>query len=688
MSEIECATGLPPGGPELRLPLPVTSIPLAPRMDRATPSKPIGTGWRWRLPYLMLMLFLLAIAALVWLIRDYDEEDQRATLISDVLWMEQNLRFHLEKGSELLAQLGPGLLDEAHPTASARAQMQRLLQPDNPVVQVIWMDSLGAIRGALPAMSENRRIGETEDATPAASLFRLAMVSGRPVYGPAYQILGDDAYFEVYVPHFRNGEFAGVIVAVQSLRELIYREVPWWFSEKYRVSVTDPTGQELVSKSKVAALAHGLEYTIPLDPPGRGLILKITAYRGEVRWIPILLGASIVLLAAGIMWSVWRLRLHVVRRQQAEHALHEAYAFRRAMEDSLLTGLRARDMEGRMIYVNPAFCQMVGYSESELLGRKPPMPYWDPDELGQTQALHEYILSRPDAAGTGVEVRLRRRNGERLDAMVFEAPLIDAHGNQTGWMGSVLDITEQKRVETMARQQEERLHATSRLINMGEMASTLAHELNQPLAAIASYNTGCMNRLANNQANTEELLMILGKLGKQAQRAGQIIRRVHNFVRRSEPKVEQVDLNLLVTEAIGLVEPDARKRNVDIDLVAEEGPALVRIDPVMIEQVLVNLIRNGMDAMRDIPLDLRRLTVNIGQRDKGIEVSVRDRGRGIPPETAARLFEPFFTTKTEGMGMGLNICRSIIESHRGTLTFEAAMDGGTVFRFWLPAGEQ
>lgn len=657
-------------------------------MNQVIPSGSIATTWRWRLPYLMLALFLMAIAALVLLIRNYDEEDQRATLISDVLWMEQNLRFHLEKGTELLAQLGPGLLDDARPSASARAQMQRLLQPDNPVVQVIWMDRNGDIRGALPAMGETQRIGETEDATPAASLFRLARVSGRPVYGPAYQVLSDDAYFEVYVPHFRDGEFAGVIVGVQSLRALINSEVPWWFSEKYRVSVNDPTGQEIVSKSKAAILAHGLDYTIPLDPPGRGLVLKITTYRGEVRWIPILLGASILLLAAGIMWSVWRLRLHVMRRQQAEHALHEAYAFRRAMEDSLLTGLRARDMEGRMIYANPAFCQMVGYSESELLGRKPPMPYWDPDELGRTKSLHEYILSHPHAGDRGVEVRLRRRNGERLDAMIFEAPLIDAHGNQTGWMGSVLDITEQKRIETMARQQEERLHATSRLITMGEMASTLAHELNQPLAAIASYNTGCMNRLANNQANPEELLTILGKLGKQAQRAGQIIRRVHDFVRRSEPKVERIDLNQLVTEAIGLVEPDSRKRNIEVAFTAAEGPTHVRIDPVMIEQVLVNLIRNGMDAMRDIPLDLRRLDVSIGRRENGVEVSVRDRGRGIPPETAERLFEPFFTTKTEGMGMGLNICRSIIESHRGTLVFEAALDGGTVFTFWLPADEE
>ena len=654
-------------------------------LSNAAPS-----GWRWQLPYILLALFIAAILALVWLVRENDLEDQRTTLISDVLWIEQNLRFQLEKNADLMAELAPDLLGEAALSTAAEARAMRLVRQDNPAVQLIWMSANGSIVGAMPKFEADQDPAsslQTElpaDQLPSADLFRLAAASGRVVYGPVYRAINEDVRFALYVPYYRGSEFAGVVVGIHSLRDMVTREVPWWFSERYRVSIHDSAGDEIVAKSKVAALSRNLDYTIPLDPPGRGVTLKVTAYRSEVRWVAVLLGATIALLAASVAWSVWQLRRHVVRRQAAERALRDEYAFRRAMEDSLLTGLRARDMDGRMIYVNPAFCRMVGFSAEELIGEKPPMPYWDPQDLVRTQALHEYILAR-GTTGDGVEVRLKRRNGERLDALIFEAPLIDAQGRQTGWMGSVLDITEQKRAQFMARQQEERLQATSRLITMGEMASTLAHELNQPLAAIASYATGCVNRLEHGPIAREELSGIIGKLSKQAQRAGQIIRRIHDFVRRSEPKREALDLNAVVRDAIGLVEPDAHKRAVDIDLQLAEALPQTPADPVMVEQVAINLIRNGMDAMKEIPAIQRRLVVSTLHLGQEVAIRVSDRGSGIPPEVSAKLFEPFFTTKAEGMGMGLNICRSIAELHRGRLAFEPNPEGGTIFTFWLPA---
>src|SRR5574338_464500 len=219
---------------------------------------------------------------------------------------------------------------------------------------------------------------------------------------------------------------------------------------------------------------------------------------------------------------------------------------------------------------------------------------------------------------------------------------------------------------------------------MGEMASTLAHELNQPLAAISSYSAGCLNQLERENADPSELKDILAKLGKQAQRAGQIIKRVHNFVRRSEPKREMVDINALIREAVALVEPDARKRLARIETALAPRLAEVPADPIMIEQVVVNLLRNGMDAMVDIPPAHRVLHIATRTRDGQVLIQVADRGRGIPPEAAARLFQPFYTTKAEGMGMGLNICRSIAELHRGKLGFEPNPGGGTIFTFALP----
>ena len=652
---------------------------------------PLGqpAAWRWRLPYLLLALFIGAILSLVWLVRSNDLEEQRATLISDVLWMEQNLRFQLEKNADLLGELAPELLGRDGMSYNAAARAMRLIQPGNPVVQVIWIMPDGAIGGAMPRLEVMPPPAGKAEATtelPSNALVRLAAASGRAVFGPVFEAIDNDVRFAVYVPYYRGSEFAGVVVGVHSLRDLVNREVPWWFSERYELSILDATGREIVSKSKVDALATKMQYQIPLDPPGRGVSLRVRPYRAQVRWVAVLLSGAIALLAAGVVWSVWQLRRHMVRRQAAELALREEYAFRRAMEDSLLTGLRARDMEGRMVYVNPAFCRMVGFSADELIGHAPPMPYWDPDELARTQALHEYILAR-GTTGDGVEVQLKRRNGERLDALIFEAPLIDAQGRQTGWMGSVLDITEQKRARHLARQQEERLQATSRLITMGEMASTLAHELNQPLTAIASYATGCLNRLDQGVMDPGEMRNVLGKLGKQAQRAGQIIRRVHDFVRRSEPKRERLDLNAIVRESIGLVEPDARKRAVDIEVTLTEPLPFTHADPVMVEQVAINLIRNGMDAMKEIPASHRRLAVSTASSGQEVAIRVVDHGSGIPPELARKLFEPFFTTKSEGMGMGLNICRSIAELHHGRLVFEDNPDGGTIFTLWLPSSD-
>ena len=612
--------------------------------------------------------------------REYDSDEQKATLISDVLWMEQNLRFHLDRNEVQLQQLGPALYG-GKLTTQAEAQLRHLLSQERGLVRILWMSTDGSLVGTMPPPGD----GQADDSARLAAdtAFALARSVGRPAYGSTYPILGHQ-HFPIYIPVWSDDALLGVVVGVYSLSDLVTRELPWWFSERYRVAVLDNDGREITAKSKVAPIAPQLSYRMPFDPPGHGLTLDITAYRSETRWIPVLLIASIVLLAGIIVWSVMQLRRQLARRQQAEIALRAESAFRKAMEDSMLTGMRARDLDGRLTYVNAAFCHMTGFTAEELLGLKAPMPYWDPERLAQTFELHRQILSNGSAT-EGTEVRLRRKNGETLDVLVFEAPLIDARGQHAGWMGSVLDITEQKRAREQARQQEERLQQSSRLITMGEMASTLAHELNQPLAAIASYNSGCMNRLQDEQPiDRGELLDIHKRIARQARRAGEIIRRVHDFVRRSEPKRAPLDLNSVVRDAVGLIEADARKRQMQLRVDLAAALPQVEADAVMIEQIVVNLVRNAMDAMRDTPAAARIIEVRSAHEGRFATVSVADRGTGIPDEIAARLFEPFFTTKSEGMGMGLNICRSIAELHHGRLGFEVRAGGGTIFTLSLP----
>ena len=248
------------------------------------------------------------------------------------------------------------------------------------------------------------------------------------------------------------------------------------------------------------------------------------------------------------------------------------------------------------------------------------------------------------------------------------------------------DITEHKRAQELARQQQEKLQITSRLITMGEMATTLAHELNQPLAAISNYNMGCVRRLRSGKFEPQELLTAMEKGSAQAERAGKIIQRVREFVRKREPQLTPCDMNAIVRDVAGMFDIDAETSGVKVLLRLKPELPPVLADKVMIEQVILNLVRNAMEAMQDVPAAGRLLTIRSGLAGPHtIEIAVTDRGRGIPPEMIDNLFTPFFTTKRDGMGMGLHICRSIVEFHDGRLWGDLNSDVGSTFHFTLPA---
>jgi len=638
--------------------------------------------WYWTAPRLAVNMFVLALGALIWLLHRQDIEEQRATLISDMLWVEQNLDFQLSRNQEQLKQLAQDYFGGELAGSRFDPHARSLLQNSPGMVQLLILDDSGTLLRAAPGTLTDDLAGEALRPEASRQAFRLSGSTGKASFSPPYPS-GGEYHFDLVVPMYRDDRLLGTIMASFSIRKLLAEQVPWWFAERYRLSVADSGGIVLGAKSNLKAGKETLDYQIPFDPPGHGLLLVANAYRTETSLWRNILALAIVGLALAVLGSLWSLRRHVQRRLEAEQALSREYAFRKAMEDSLFTGLRARDLEGRIVYVNPAFCRITGFSAEELIGLKPPMPYWAPEEIDSTMTTHRKVLAG-QAPSEGVEVRLQRKNGERFDALIYEAPLIDAEGRHTGWMGSVLDVTERKRTEELARQQQEKLQFTARLVTMGEMASTMAHELNQPLSAIASYTTGCINRLDSGDLPRDELREALGKLASQAQRAGRVIRRVYDFVRRSEPKRAPCDVNAVIDDAVGLIEGDAHKQGVRI--VQELATELPRVlaDRVMLEQVLLNLMRNGMDAMQATEADRRQLVVSTALADGGVLVGVADHGSGIPQEVAAHLFEPFYSTKPEGMGMGLNICRSIIEFHKGRMWVDANAGGGTLFRFTLP----
>jgi two-component system sensor histidine kinase DctS len=642
-----------------------------------------GRPFLQTMPIAAMVLVVMLLGVLLWLLHRTELEEERLTLIKDILWVEQNIHFHLTSAEEKLAQMGAELGRGSLSAESFATAARTLLANNKDLDRILFREALGPVDLTVPP-AEGDPYGYSADETaPWWPAFLLARSVGRPAWSGPFLAPGRGTVIEVHVPVFRDRHFVGMVVGVFAADGILTHLVPWWVAEKYKVELVDSGGVVLAAKTGVDLFQPGPFHQVSLNPPGQGVAVMATVYRSATNLVRNVLATAIFGLAILAAFSLWLVRRSVRRRLDAEQALLTEHAFRKAMEDSLTVGMRARDLDGRITYVNPAFCRMVGWSAGELVGAAPPMPYWLPEDIESTMEMHRRVMAG-DAPPDGFEIQFRRKNGEPFWALVYEAPLIDPDGEHSGWMASVLDITERKRAEEMARHQQEQLQRTARLITMGEMASTLAHELNQPLSAIASYTAGCLNRLDAERFDREELRPALTKTGVQAQRAGQIIRRVHDFVRKSEPRLQSCSINQVVEDSVGFIEFDAKRRGIAIQVTLAADAPEVEADSILLEQVMLNLARNGIEAMSQGEANSQPLAITVSTADGQAVVRVADHGSGIPPEAADNLFQPFYTTKSEGMGMGLNICRSIIEFHRGRLWFEPNAGGGSVFCFSLP----
>jgi two-component system sensor histidine kinase DctS len=341
---------------------------------------------------------------------------------------------------------------------------------------------------------------------------------------------------------------------------------------------------------------------------------------------------------------------------------------------------------------------MVGFEAEAILGKSAPMPYWPPEMVGEYQQRQAVRLAGNAPPREGFESVFIRQDGTRFPVLIFEAPLINVLGQQTGWMSAFLDISEQRRIEELSRSSQERLQATARLATVGEMASLLSHELNQPLSAISSYATGSLNLLQHpddGQAPPlmSDLQMAFERISEQASRAGKVINSVHDFVRRRDQDKEVVKPQAIIDAVMPLVQMQAHKLHVRIQTELDPRLLPVLCDRTMVEQVLLNLARNGMQAMDHPTCHQRTLTLKVkraasSQSQAWVEFSVLDLGLGISDEVAQNLFTPFFTTKAEGMGLGLSLCRTVVEQHGGHLEFEDNKPCGTLFRFTLPTAAE
>lgn len=650
-------------------------------------------SWRWLVPVLLVLLFLAVLIWLPWQARQMEATERQEQLIADTLWVEQTLRFELARSEEALAGLGASLVSGPPPAQALQARMRQMFENGPELVRIVWYGPDGGVRA-----SHGLEAPATLPA-PTRLAASVAEASGRGRYSEPYGASGTTpGLLDYYLPLAAGGKAAGSLVATYSLQKLLDETVPWWFAQDNALVLLD-RDERPVARRAAGGPGRGVyTHRRELDLAGAQVVLSTDSVKRAPKLLPNLLVGSVILLALGLVLSLGSLWRHISRTLAAERALRQQMAFRTAMENSLITGLRARDLEGRVTYVNRAFCEIVGLPAHALVGKTPPMPYWPPDLMAEYQERFADVLS--GNITPQFETIFQRPDGVRVPVLVYEAPLVDADGRQTGWMSSIQDITERKRAEELNRQQQEKLETSARLATMGEMSSMLAHELNQPLAAISSYTAGALNVLErsagpggsgapDNARMAGMLRHALEQARQQAQRAGQIIRSVHEFVKKREPRREPVTIDSVVDGVRALVELQARQAGVTLRVELPPQLPKVEADRVMLEQVLLNLTRNAIEAMSGTAPDRRVLRISAAHEnvdaDGMVSVSVSDRGHGIAPEVAAGLFSPFYSTKAEGMGMGLSVCRTAIEFHGGKLTHAPNPGGGTIFTFTLPA---
>ena len=817
-------------------------------------------------PVATVMLFLAVVFLTIGYLRVEEADRERESIKRDLDYTQGQLRERLQDRKEQVLQIaksiGRGLVDQAE----FLNQSESLVSTTPEMMAMVWVDGGGKIKSAYLTTgaytmnwSKSSRLGSDSD---TAELYKRVQLEQLPLYSDPYFSSDGRGLIQLQAPILNiNNKFLGVLIAEVSLEGLLNNGVPADISKKYGTAFTGLERQRLAGALKPkASLAGGSlswltgigarhEYAADFElnegdrTPTEGdsaLQFILQGYRTSQGFTGSALRLLVVALSLLTIWMLianWR---HTRRRLRTQDALLAETNFRRAMENSMPTGMRALDLEGRITYVNAAFCQMTQWREADLVGTLPPYVYWPPEDTVKLHLVLKQELGGESSAG-GVEMQVLRRDGTRFVARMYVSPLVDARGKQTGWMASMTDITEPTRIrrelgasyerfttilegldasisvstmgskqllfanktyrnwfgeeshdqpdfvdtmlansadqhalddandevdalaglplfdiedapseskeifleatanrnarwlevrvrylnwvdghlaqmviasditarktaEALAQDQASRAQAASRLITMGEMASSVAHELNQPLAAISNYCSGMVSRIHNNQISNDELLLAIEKTAKQAQRAGQIIQRIRSFVKRSEPNRTPSDMATMVNEAIELVGIEVQRRRVQLmHHVALNLPNLM-VDPILIEQVIVNLVKNAAEAI-DVggeysPKDMARRQIKVlvsrknHESQDGIECSVEDTGQGVPPEVLKRIFDAFYTTKLEGMGIGLNLCRSIIESHQGRLMAENIYNGismseakaivGCRFSFWLP----
>ena len=373
------------------------------------------------------------------------------------------------------------------------------------------------------------------------------------------------------------------------------------------------------------------------------------------------------------------LQLKLKQLIEAKFEIQEKEDKLNSIFNAAIEGIITTDESGKIESINKAMMEIFGFQKHELVGCNITkiMPSF-------VKELHNYIqTSEPKIMGRLKELEARRKNGTLLPV---EISIAEYHSkNKRYFTGLIRDISERKRKEQVDKQHLDELAHVARLGLMGEMASGIAHELNQPLTAISAYSQVILRLIEDQDPDLKTIHETLQKISEQALRAGTIIKQMREFISRQTKRNSTVQINQLVRDAVNLCCDDCKQHDIKVQFKLEPQIPYVSVDNIQIEQVIMNLVKNSIDELANLPEGIpRRICIQtyLNKKHK-VEVRIKDNGNGISEDTKKQLFNPFYTTKENGMGMGLSICRSIIEAHEGILNFNTMEGKGTTFLFLL-----
>ncbi|QWD50061.1 PAS domain S-box protein [Polynucleobacter paneuropaeus] len=806
-------------------------------------------------PLLAIVIFTAVMGIILGTLQLQEKNQQEAALFRELVFAKQRIQLRFSNNTDSLLIMSRDIAssgDDGKVRSNVLQQAEALLGNAHEISKLLWINKNNEVQWVAQA-NRNKKdlilsdINGSDQGNRIKEALRktinISHATGQPAYSQ-FIVLNDPegekassdtkVVFWQVIPIFGGNENLGEIAVLYTAQGILDM-IPAELKAQYRFTLVTDNERILAISSDRTTPKRSFSNQTSLDIGvlSPNLTLRIDTYPAPTNLTFRMLVGVVLGLSAFVIWSLWSVLKQMQVRQEAEANLKLETSFRNAMEDSTPVGIRGHDMDGRITYVNKAFCEMTGWQEKNLIGLKPPFPFW-PDDKKTAQEEQMNLALDPqnhDAMRSGIRGIIVRHDGTPIDTRTFIAPLVNEKGVQTGWVTSVIDITDstkareelaasqerfitvlegldaavsvvsietgallfanrfyrerfgndpkghfdlvggemahhamqelteesgdrnpgippsalyqeseseeiqpsdesgkwyevrrrfipwvdehmaqlliatditvRKEADELSRQQEEKMQFTSRLTTMGEMASSLAHELNQPLSAISNYCMGVVKRLqgAGDSDMSREILPALEKASEQAIRAGTIIQRIRGFVKRSEPQREMTSITEIINDAVGLLEIEANRHRLSIVSSIAENLPEVPVDPVLILQVLVNLLKNALDSVREAYPSSSRWSappvkiaadLDTSTFPPMLRIQVSDTGGGIAESVIDRMFEPFFSTKAEGMGMGLNICRSIIESHHGRLWAKNQMDpertklAGCAFTILLP----